>query len=66
MDIVLFTSFYPYGKGETFLESEIKHLSENFDNVYIISNSKIKKQTRKIPDNVILVRAGRDKHFFLP
>ncbi len=64
MDIVLFTSFYPYGKGETFLESEIKHLSENFDNVYIISNSKIKKQTRKIPDNVILVRAGRDKHFF--
>jgi glycosyltransferase involved in cell wall biosynthesis len=34
--IVLFTSSFPFGKGETFLETEIKYLAKNYTEVIIV------------------------------
>lgn len=36
MDLYLFTSSYPYGNGEGFLEDEVPFLAEKFDNVYVV------------------------------
>lgn len=49
-NLLLLTAQYPFGKGETFLEQEIKFLAKNF-NVTILSRdgSGIK---RKVPENV--------------
>jgi glycosyltransferase involved in cell wall biosynthesis len=34
--LALFTSEFPFGQQETFLESELDYLSENFDNITIV------------------------------
>tara|TARA_B110001452_G_scaffold264927_1_gene268755 strand:+ start:961 stop:1077 length:117 start_codon:yes stop_codon:yes gene_type:complete len=31
--LILFTDEFPYASGKTFIENEIKHLSENFERV---------------------------------
>ncbi len=53
MKIVLFTSAFPYGSGEQFLETEINFLAEKFESIIIIpasyGNSKV---AREIPKNV--------------
>ncbi len=55
MKIVLFTTSFPYGSGEQFLETEIKYLAEEFEKIVIIpasyGNSKV---ARDIPKNVEL------------
>lgn len=35
-NLLLFTTSFPYGSGEQFLETEIKYLNESFQNVYIL------------------------------
>lgn len=49
--LILFTADFPFGSGETFLESEIGFLAESFDEVLIISSNSKDKQTRVIPAN---------------
>ncbi len=49
--LILFTSDFPYGTGETFLESEIRYLCEGFDEVRIVSSSASAVQTRTVPEN---------------
>ena len=49
--LILFTADFPFGSGETFLESEIGFLAESFDEVLIISSNSKDKQTRVIPTN---------------
>lgn len=49
--LILFTSDFPYGTGETFLESEIRYLCEGFDEVRIVSSSASAEQTRSVPEN---------------
>lgn len=49
--LILFTSDFPYGTGETFLESEIGYLCEGFDEVRIVSSSASTEQTRTVPEN---------------
>ena len=49
--LVLFTSSYPYGGSETFLETEIVYLSRRFSKVFIIPNA-IGGNMRTIPSNV--------------
>jgi glycosyltransferase involved in cell wall biosynthesis len=49
--LILFTADFPFGTGETFLETEIKYLAEGFDEVLIISQNSIGQQTREIPAN---------------
>jgi glycosyltransferase involved in cell wall biosynthesis len=49
--LILFTTDYPFGFLEPFLETEIHNLSEGFDEVVIVTTSVSEIQTRKIPDN---------------
>lgn len=52
---VLLTMEYPYCKGETFLENEIRYLAGSFDKVFIYALSAHGKQTRETPHNVISI-----------
>lgn len=51
--LIFVTSKFPFGNGETFIENEIKYLSNSFDKVYIYAteaNSLDKYRT--VPENV--------------
>lgn len=50
--LILLTSEFPYGKGETFLETEIIFLAEEFDEVQIISSAQSLNEKRILPNNV--------------
>jgi glycosyltransferase involved in cell wall biosynthesis len=54
--LIFFTSSYPYGTGESFIENEIEYLSRSFDRLYIVSNNCKDKQTREVPQNITLIR----------
>lgn len=54
--LFFFTSSYPYGSGETFIENEIGYLARAFDRVVIISNDMHSAQTREVPPNITLER----------
>lgn len=56
--LFFFTSCYPYGTGETFIENEIEYLAEAFDKVVIASNDMVNDQTRTISTNTLLYRLG--------
>lgn len=59
-DLIFVTNSYPFGKGETFIESEIGYLAENFRNIYIISRNQKDIQTRKVPQNCKIYRIKKD------
>ncbi len=48
----MFTSQFPYGMGETFLETEISFLSEVFDEVQIFATAVNTFEARFVPENV--------------
>lgn len=50
MKVFLFTNNYPYANSETFLENEIKFLSNSFDQIIIIPLEK-KGERRPVPQN---------------
>jgi len=53
MNLVLFTSSFPYGKGEQFLETEIAFLSAKFETVTIVPTTfGGGKEKRIVPNNV--------------
>ncbi len=54
--LVFFTSTYPFGKGETFIESEMPFLLSAFDNIIIVSANITDQQTRQTPPQVELIR----------
>lgn len=58
--LILLTNYYPFYKGEEYLESEIEHLSVKFKDIYIISTmvSENMKQTRNVPTNVKILPIG--------
>jgi colanic acid/amylovoran biosynthesis glycosyltransferase len=53
--LILLTNYYPFYKGEEYLETEIGYLSNKFKQIYIIATMAYKgmEQTRKIPENAI-------------
>lgn len=53
-NLILFTKVFPYGIGESFLEEEIKYLSNNFKSITIVT-SKSSSKRRILPDNVEVV-----------
>jgi glycosyltransferase involved in cell wall biosynthesis len=53
-NLILFTQVFPYGIGESFLEEEIKYLSNNFKTVTIVTSKKSIKK-RILPDNAKVV-----------
>jgi colanic acid/amylovoran biosynthesis glycosyltransferase len=58
--LILLTNYYPFHKGEEYLESEIAYLSEKFKDIYIISTmvSDKMEQTRQVPENVTVIPIG--------
>lgn len=50
-ELVLFTEGFPYGKGESFLETEIEYLSGSFSQVRIFTVDPVKGTPRKLPKN---------------
>lgn len=54
--LILFTSDFPYGTGETFLETEIIYLSKGFDEVKIITQNTSSNFSRSLPENCIVER----------
>lgn len=58
--LILLTNYYPFYKGEEYLESEIEHLSSKFEKIFIISTmvSGEMEQTRQVPKNVVALPIG--------
>ena len=58
--LILLTNYYPFHKGEEYLESEIEHLSANFHQIFVVSTmvSKDMIQTRTVPQNVTVLPIG--------
>jgi glycosyltransferase involved in cell wall biosynthesis len=54
--LVLFTADFPYGSGETFLETEIGYLAKGFDAVTIISQNTSSNVCRSVPENCLVER----------
>lgn len=52
--IICFTASYPYGKRETYFETELAHLASAFDKVIILPryNPSESSKKRSVPDNV--------------
>lgn len=53
--IILFTSEFPYGKGETFIEEELLYLAKEFSQVTIVTKAKDLTEKRKLPENIDVV-----------
>jgi len=62
-NLVLITSHFPFGTGESFIEQEIKHLSRNFEKIIIIAQDATGEKTRETPDNVIIYRYNTSTSF---
>ncbi|WP_339210614.1 glycosyltransferase [Aeribacillus sp. FSL K6-8210] len=71
--LILLTNYYPFHKGEEYLESEIEFLSEEFKDIIILVTMKSPnmKQTRKVPKNCKIISSnlyfnpiGKAKMFF--
>ncbi|MCO6018217.1 glycosyltransferase [Carnobacterium divergens] len=58
--LILLTNYYPYYKGEEYIESEIEYLSSCYDKVIIISTmvSLKMEQTREVPPNVEIIKSN--------
>ena len=54
--LFFFTSYFPFGKGETFIKNEIKFLVQNFEKVVIVSNDVSAHEALHLPGNVIILR----------
>ena len=54
--LIFVTSGYPYGKSETFIETEIIYLSRAFDNIIIFCPEQNEQELRSIPDNCQVVK----------
>jgi glycosyltransferase involved in cell wall biosynthesis len=52
--LFFFTSSFPYGKEEAFIEAEFPFLSKSFDRIHIISNSPASHEARHVSENVIV------------
>ena len=54
-NLVLLTNGYPFGNGETFIETEIIKLAQNYKKVTIISVANNFQNCRKLPDNCMVL-----------
>lgn len=56
-NLLLLTNYYPYFKGEEYLESEIQYLAEKFDRILLFPTllSDEMTVTRSVPDNVTVI-----------
>ncbi|MCX6332925.1 MAG: glycosyltransferase [Bacteroidia bacterium] len=54
--LVLITSAFPFGSGESFIETEFPFLHKAFDRIIIIARNVSGSQTRELPDDVTVLR----------
>jgi glycosyltransferase involved in cell wall biosynthesis len=50
-ELILVTAGFPFGTGETFLETEVKYLAEGFDKVKIVAINPSNQTRRSLPEN---------------
>ncbi|MDX1447039.1 hypothetical protein, partial [Lishizhenia sp.] len=53
--LLLLTDGFPFGKSETFLETEIEFLAQEFQEIIIVSITQNTKESRLVPYNVQVV-----------
>lgn len=58
--LVIFTSSFPFGNGETFLETELLFLSIAFERIIIISSDVTSTHQRTVPPNTLIIRKQFD------
>ncbi|MEI6048206.1 MAG: glycosyltransferase [Bacteroidota bacterium] len=61
--LVLITSQFPFGTGESFIGPEFSMLTPAFEKVIIIAQNISEKKTRIVPDNVIIYRYNPSTSF---
>jgi len=54
--LILITASFPFGKGETFLETEINYLAERFEKVIIVTQNIEDLKPRQVPANFEIKR----------
>lgn len=54
--LYFFTASFPYGKDETFIETEILYLAKKFQKIIIVSHDVTSKLKRVVPKNVKVIR----------
>ncbi len=52
--IFLFTAEFPFGKSETFLETEVNYLAAAFEHVILVPTESISGIPRRMPENVVI------------
>ena len=57
--LVLLTSEFPYGNGETFLETEIQYLAQTFEQIIVLSSAGNRCNIRKLPENCKTIYLSR-------
>lgn len=62
--LIFITGNFPWGKGEAFIENEYPFLSESFDRICIISNTKTDSFKRPLSDNSRLLFFPYELAFF--
>lgn len=62
--IYLFTSNFPFGTNETFLETEIQYLSYHFKEVILVSFDNESNTSRILPDNVSTLKVRYELNKF--
>lgn len=61
-NLILLTNYFPYYKGEEYIESELPILAKKFENILIISCliGENEPQTREVPENVSVITTGKN------
>ena len=55
VNLYLFTTRFPYGAGEEFLEDEIVWLAKEFEHVYIVPAMCESNIIRSVPENCVVI-----------
>ncbi|MDE5415843.1 glycosyltransferase [Alkalihalobacterium chitinilyticum] len=58
--LILITNYYPFHKGEEYLETELPYLANGYSKIYVVSTmaDNNMKQTRSVPSNVEVIKSG--------
>lgn len=62
-ELILLTHYYPYGKKESYIETEVKYLSASFKKVHIFNVGKhsVYSEKRTVPENCSVLLSNHHK-----
>ena len=63
-NLILLTVSFPFGTGETFLETEIDYLSKKFNRIFILTSAENTENKRSLPQNVETIILSKKPHSF--